>query len=169
MIVLGRITAPFGVRGWVKVQVFGDDPMSWAKMPCWWLSEKEEADDAAWRSRALAECKLHGRGLVARLEGVEDRSGAELLCRQYVGVPRSELPKTESNEFYWADLVGLEVVNSAGDHLGRVAELIRSGAHEVLDVCDEGGTHRLLPFVESVIKAVDLAAGRISVDWGRDW
>ena len=169
MIVLGRITAPFGVRGWLKVQVFGDDPQAWAHMPSWWLSAEEQAADAAWHTRQLAECKPHSKGLVVRFDGVEDRSLAEQLVGLYVGAPREALPKTATNEYYWTDLVGLEVVNLAGERLGRVAELVRAGAHEVLDVRDDGGSKRLLPFVAAVIKEVDLAGSRIQVDWERDW
>ncbi len=169
MIVLGRITAPFGIRGWVKIQFYGDDPQAWAKMPRWWLGAEEQAAATAWQTRQLAECKLHGKGLVARFDGIEDCNAAEKLVGQYIGAPREVLPKTAANEFYWADLVGLEVVNLADERLGRVAELVRAGAHEVLDVRDEDGNQRLLPFVAAVIKEVDLAGRRIQVDWGRDW
>lgn len=169
MIVLGRISAPFGVRGWVKVQVFGDDPQAWARMPCWWLGADEQASDAAWQERQLSECQTHGKGLIVRFVGIEDRSAAERLAGLYVGAPREALPETANNEFYWADLIGLDVVNKAGERLGRVAELVRTGAHEVLDVRDEAGNQRLLPFVAAVIKEVDLVARRIRVDWGRDW
>ncbi len=169
MIVLGRIAAPFGIRGWVKIQVYGDDPLAWAHMPRWWLSEAEQAPDAAWQARHLAECRTHGKGLVARFDGMEDRNAAEQLAGLYVGAPRQALPQTAKNEFYWADLIGLEVTNQADERLGRVVELVRTGAHEVLDVRDEDGVQRLLPFVAAVIKEVDLAGRRIRVDWGRDW
>ncbi|HMM53820.1 MAG TPA: ribosome maturation factor RimM [Candidatus Desulfobacillus sp.] len=169
MIVLGRIAAPFGVRGWVRLQVFGDDPQAWARMPCWWLGEDEQAADAAWQERALAECRPHGKGLIARFADVEDRDAAQRLAGLYVGAPRSALPRTTKNEYYWADLVGLEVVNEAGENLGSVAELLRTGAHEVLDVRDAAGRQRLLPFVAAVVRQVDLAGGRIRVDWERDW
>ncbi len=169
MIVLGRIAAPFGVRGWVRLQVFGDDPQAWARMPCWWLGEDEQAADAAWQERALAECRSHGKGLIARFADVEDRDAAQRLAGLYVGAPRSALPRTAKNEYYWADLVGLEVVNEAGENLGSVAELLRTGAHEVLDVRDAAGRRRLLPFVAAVVRQVDPAGGRIRVDWERDW
>lgn len=169
MIVLGRISAPYGIRGWVKIQVFGDDPLACANMPCWWLSAQETAADSAWQARQLAECKLHDKSLVARFEGIEDRSAAEQLSRLYVGVPREALPKTAKDEYYWVDLIGLDVVNQAGERLGRIAELVRSGAHEVLDVRDEDGSRRLLPFVASVIKKVDLAGRQVRVDWEREW
>lgn len=138
-------------------------------MPCWWLSADEGAADPDWLARALAECKLQGKGLIARFDGVGDRDAAEKLAGHYVGVPREQWPETAESEFYWSDLVGLEVVNLSGERLGRVAGLLRTGAHEVLDVRDADGSRRLLPFVAAVIKEVDLAGRRIRVDWGRDW
>ncbi|MBX3647191.1 MAG: ribosome maturation factor RimM [Rhodocyclaceae bacterium] len=169
MIVLGRITAPFGVRGWIKIQTYGDDPQALAKMPRWWLAPEEQATEAAWQPKLLAECKPHGKGLVARFAEIEDCNAAEKMIGLYIGAPREALPKTDKNEFYWADLVGLEVDNLAGERLGRVAELVRAGAHEVLDVRDESGNQRLLPFVAAVVKEVDLVGRRIQVDWERDW
>lgn len=168
MIVLGRITAPFGIRGWVKIHPFGDDPDSWAHMPRWWLGTDESAGDDAWQARELKGCTPHGKGLVACFEGVDNRSAAERLTGLYVGAPRGFLPKTAKDEFYWADLIGLDVVNLAQEPLGKVADLLSSGAHEVLRVRD-GEEERLLPFVAAVVKEVDLAGRKIRVDWARDW
>jgi len=168
MIVLGRIVAPFGIRGWVKIHPFGDDPASWVDMPRWWLAADDRADDDAWQARELEECAPHGKGLVARFEGVDTRAAAESLAGQYVGAPRECLPGTARGEYYWADLVGLEVVNLAHERLGIVADLLSSGAHEVLCVRDDEH-ERLLPFVEAVVKEVDLARRRIRVDWELDW
>jgi len=169
MVILGRVSAPYGVRGWVNVRIFGDDPQAWTKMPCCWLCEQETADDTAWQARRIAECRTHGNDLVVRFEGIEDRDQAALLSGCYVGAPREALPETADNEYYWADLIGLEVMNQSGEKLGRVAELIRSGAHEVLDVREENGQRRLLPFVAAVIKQVDLDGQRIQVEWESDW
>lgn len=163
MIVLGRITAPFGVHGWLKVHPFGDDPESWMRMPRWWLGR-----DESWQAYALKDCTPHGKGLVARIEGIDDRSAAEKLSGMFVGAPREALPKTAKDEFYWADLVGLEVVNLADEQLGRVADLLTGGAHDVLCVRD-GDNERLLPFVATVVKKVDLAGRKIRVDWASDW
>jgi 16S rRNA processing protein RimM len=86
MIVLGRISAPFGVRGWVKVQVFGDDPQAWAEMPNWWLAPGKQAEERRGRRVPLNECKAHGKGLIARFEGLEDRNAARnpdrAVCRR---------------------------------------------------------------------------------------
>ena len=79
------------------------------------------------------------------------------------------LPKTEEDEFYWVDLVGLDVINTAGERLGKVAGLIETGANAVLRVVGDDGVERLLPFVSAVVQAVEREAGRIRVEWGSDW
>jgi 16S rRNA processing protein RimM len=168
MIVLGRIVAPFGVNGWLRVHPFGDDPEAWRKMPQWWLSADVDAPDASWTTRGLEALKLHGDGVVAKLAGIDTRDAAEALGSCFFGAPREALPAPAQEEYYWADLVGLEVVNEQGLALGRVKSLIETGANEVLVVAD-GDRERLLPFVEQVVKAVDVAGGLIRVDWDADW
>jgi 16S rRNA processing protein RimM len=166
MIVLGRIVAPFGVRGSVRIHPFGDDPASWRKMSCWWLGS--DPDSADWRSLELVDLKPHGDGWVAGFAGISDRAGAESLKGLYVGAPREDLPKPDEGEYYWADLIGLAVVSEQGEALGRVASLIETGANDVLVVRD-GERERLLPFIDQVVKRVDKAAGCIHVAWGSDW
>ncbi|MDD5296823.1 MAG: ribosome maturation factor RimM [Rhodocyclaceae bacterium] len=167
MVVLGRITGAFGIRGWVRVHPFGDDPESWGKMASWWLSR--DADGGDWEGRELLEAKWHGDGLVAHLKGIEDRTAAEALRGCYVGAPREALPESEEGEYYWADLVGLAVVNLAGESLGNVVEVIQGVAHDVLRLKDDAGVERMLPFVDAVVKEVDTEAGRVRVEWGVDW
>lgn len=164
LIVLGRIVAPFGVRGWVKVHPFGDDPAAWRKMAHWWLGVDPEG--AAWQSYELSGLRQHGKGLVAKLAGVDDRAGAEAIDGRYIAAPREALPEAGENEYYWADLIGLEVVNEQGERLGKVASLIETGANDVLVVRD-GEAERLLPFVGEVVKAV--GGGRVLVAWQKDW
>lgn len=168
MIVLGRIVAPFGVRGWLKIRPFGDDPEAWRAMPKWWLSANDKAGDSEWRAFALDSVKLHSDGVVAKLVGVDDRNGSEALDGFFIGAPRDALPQPDSNEFYWADLIGLQVVNLQDQSLGRVGSLIETGANEVL-VVEDGDRQRLLPFVGHVIKAVDVPGGTIRADWDCDW
>ena len=167
MVVLGRITAPYGVQGWVRLHPFGDDPDRWREIERWWLG-CEENDFSAWRAYPLQDLRLHGKTWVVKLVGVDDRNGAEQMVGQFVGAPRSALPATEQDEFYWADLVGLNVVNEKQERLGRVVEMIESGAHAVMVVVD-GEIKRLLPFVGHVVKDVDVAAGMMRVDWELDW
>jgi 16S rRNA processing protein RimM len=170
MIVLGRIVAPYGLQGWVKVHPFGDGWEAWPGMARWWLADKTEG--ANWREVKLVDAKVHGPGLIAKFDGFADRSAAEALEGFYIAAPRELLPKTADGEYYWGDLVGLKVENVQGVPFGSVVELLETGANTVLVVCDGDGElkcERLLPFVAQVVKQVDTVAGRIVVDWDRDW
>jgi 16S rRNA processing protein RimM len=172
MIVLGRIVAPFGVNGWLKIHPFGDDPLAWRKMPQWWMAREAECADADWQPLTLRGCRAHGKGLVASFEEVPDRTAAEAVEGFYLGAPREALPNTGADEFYWHDLVGLAVENEAGEALGTVSGLLSTGVHDVLQVQEgegESAQERLIPFVAAYVLDVDLAARRIRVAWERDW
>lgn len=169
MIVLGRISGAFGVQGWIKLHAFGDDPLSWRSMPTWWLSADDGAPASQWQAFALRACRAHGKGIVAALDEVGDRDAAQALAGHYVGAPRAALPKPAENEYYWADLIGLEVRNARDEALGTVSGLISTGAHDVLQLRDESGEERLIPFVAAYVLDVDQAARLIRVDWNRDW
>ena len=168
MIVMGRIVAPFGVQGWVKIHPFSDDPLSWKRMPQWWLNPDDNAPDATWQARALRGCRQHGKGLVAAFEGITDRTAAETLQGHYIAAPREAMPATARDEYYWADLIGLQVFNTEGETLGTVTTLLSAGAHDVLEVSDGTLTH-LIPFVPAYVPEVDPGAGRIQVLWQKDW
>ncbi len=165
IIVLGRLADPYGMQGWLRLYPFADDPLAWGKMPVWWIG----TEGGPWHEYDLKALKVHGEGLVVLLEGVADRTVAEAMKGLLVGAPRAALPKTEEGEFYWADLVGLDVINTAGERLGQVAGLIETGANAVLRVVGDDGVERLLPFVSAVVQTVEREAGRIRVEWGSDW
>lgn len=165
IVVLGRLADPYGIRGWLRLHPFGDDPLAWAEMPVWWIGR----EGGPWREVGLKGLKAHGDGIVVLLDEVPDRTAAEALKGTLVGVPREMLPPPADDEFYWGDLVGLVVVNEADETLGTVAGLIETGANDVLRVVAEDGTERLLPFVEAVVLTVEKEAGRIRVAWGSDW
>lgn len=165
IVVLGKLADPYGVRGWIRLHAFGDDPLDWGEMPIWWLS----ADGRNWREVELDGLRAHGDGLVVLFAGVADRNGAEALKGSLVGAPADALPATGEDEYYWADLIGLEVVNATGESLGKVESLLETGANDVLQVLAGDGVRRLLPFVASVVLAVDKQAGLIRVEWGSDW
>lgn len=172
MIVLGRIVAPFGVQGWVKVHPFGDDPAAWKKMPQWWLAEHDDAPPSQWKPVTLSGFRLHGKGLVAAFREVPDRNAAEAVDGFFIGAPREALPETADDEYYWGDLVGMSVVNEAGTALGSVASLISTGAHDVLQVREGEGhdaVERLIPFVAAYVLDVSLDARQVRVAWEKDW
>ena len=162
MVVMGRVSAPFGVKGWIKVQPFTAAPANLLSYTVWWLGR-----DDAWLKYAVSNVQVHGRSVVAQLEGCEDREAAARLRDVQVAIPRDALQRTDTNEFYWADLIGLKVVNNAAQHLGQVVGILETGANDVLVV--EGERERLIPFIADVIQQVDLAHGVITVDWGADY
>jgi 16S rRNA processing protein RimM len=168
MIVLGRIAAPFGVKGWFSIQPFGDDPLSWRKMPHWWIAPSGDVPDSAWTQYVLCGCRMHGKGLIARLEGIVDREAAQTLAGWYIAALREALPDAGEGEYYWGDLVGMTVQNAAGETLGEVTGLISTGVHDVLQVRD-GDVERLIPFVAAYVGEVDLACRTIRAAWQKDW
>ncbi len=161
---MGRVSAPFGVKGWIKIQPFTaaiDGLMAYDK---WWLG-----CDGDWHEHAVDRAQAQGRALVAKLKACDDREVAVLFKGRQVAVPREALPKAAANEFYWADLIGLRVINDEARDLGEVTRILETGANEVLVVQGEGGQERLIPFIADAIRTVDLAAGVIRVDWGADY
>ncbi len=159
---LGRIVGLFGVRGWVKVFSYTEPREAILDYANWLIG-----NDSEWSARAVAEGKRHGKSVVARLEGVEDRDTAAGLLGRDIAVSRNDLPEPGGNEYYWADLVGMEVLHRDERLLGRVTGMLETGAHDVM--CVNGDGERLIPFVMGeVVLDVDVDAGKISVDWEWD-
>ncbi len=174
MVVLGRLAAPFGVQGWFRLHAFGDDPLSWRVIERWRVSPDADAPAERWTTLRLAGFKLQNTGPVVKFEGCDDRSAAEKLVGLYVAVPRHEMPDTDKDEYYWGDLIGLTVVNTSGECLGRIDRLLETGADDVLVVTDiSGGTdkpvERLIPFVSAVVKDVDRENAVVRVEWDAQW
>jgi len=164
---LGRVGAPFGLLGWVHVTSYTEPPEALLEYPEWAL--RPEGGER--KRRRLAEGQLQGERLVVRFEGVEDRDAAALLTGSWVEIERQALPPTGDREYYRADLIGLEVENLEGIALGRVAYFIDAPAGAVMVV--EDGKASDAPTREAHwvladpahLRRVDLAAGRILVDW----
>jgi 16S rRNA processing protein RimM len=162
-VVLGRVSGLFGVTGWVKVFSYADPRDAILDYPAWLISINGE-----WCRYELVEGRRHGKTIIARLRGVDDRDSASALVNATIGVKRSALPEAEAGRYYWSDLEGLSVEDSAGKPLGAVAYLLETGANDVL-VVRQDEREILIPFVTGeVVKGVDLAKGVISVDWEAD-
>lgn len=159
---MGRVGAPFGVRGWLKVQPFSATAGALLDYATWWLARQGRGVPVAYR---CIEGREHGASLVAKLEGVENREEAAALRGAEVLVARSALPDAKDDEVYWSDLVGCAVVNLKGEMLGTVTGLQDFGAHPILFVARADGGERLIPFVPAFVQGVDLEAKRIEVDW----
>jgi len=157
MLVLGRISGVFGVRGWVRIFSETEPRDNILNYSPWYLGASRTA-------RKVAAGRLHGKSLVARVEGCDDRDCAADLVGQVIAVRRDQLPPPRVDEFYWADLEGLNVETLDGVLLGRVGRLFATAANDVLVI--EGERERLVPFVwAQVVKDVDFERGRMLVDW----
>jgi 16S rRNA processing protein RimM len=157
-IVVGRIAGVFGIRGWLRVFSYTDPPDNILRYGPWSIG------DATAKDYRVTDGSVHGRGIIAHLEGVDDREVARRLIGATIAVPRTRFGAAAPNEYYWSDLIGLRVVNQDGTPLGEVEDLLETGANDVLVV--RGTRRRLLPFVAgTVVRSVDLDAGLIAVDW----
>jgi 16S rRNA processing protein RimM len=160
---VGRISGLYGVRGWVKVYSHTEPRDNILEYSPWYLKIQGK-----WLPVEPVEGRLHGKGVVVRLDGCTDRDAAARLVGTDIAVHRDQLPETEEGEYYWNDLIGLRVVNTGGVELGQVDNLLETGANDVLVV--KGDRERLIPYTpgEAVVK-VDLEAGLLTVEWDPDF
>ena len=164
MVIMGRVAAAHGIQGWVKVQPFTEYLDSLLDYKAWWIGHEH----GPWREVEVKQCEAHNKTLAAQLPDCPDRNAAEKLKGLLVAVPRSSLPRQDADEYYWSDLIGLAVVNEVGVSFGTVANLLETGANDVLCVQGDSG-EILIPFVASAIKQVDLKNRIIHVDWALDY
>jgi len=169
---VGAVIDAYGLKGWVKVAPHAQGGSALLSGKRWWLVKGREH-----RSSVRLAAKVHGDSVVGQIAGVADRDAALLLRGSRIYVSRAEFPAPAADEYYWVDLMGLDVVNETGIELGHVADLIDNGAQSVLRIeypsMDKDGKpatgERLIPFVGVFVKTVDLAAKRIVVDWEADY
>ncbi|MED5618621.1 ribosome maturation factor RimM [Ideonella sp. BN130291] len=176
---VGRIADAWGVKGWIKVQPFSNEPQALLAARHWLLKPADgpgavrpvTAAKPLPHELKITAARRHGDAVVASAEGVQDRSAAESLRGARVFVSRATFPPAETDEYYWVDLIGLAVVNRQGEPLGTVADLIDTGPHTVLRAVKEGDppSEHLIPFVAAYVDDVNMAQRRITVDWGLDY
>jgi 16S rRNA processing protein RimM len=189
---IGRITDAWGIKGWFKVLPHSASPEALFSSKRWFLlppdrpmkpqratdSTTSKAEPLAWKEPLLLcikEAKDHSDTVVACAQGVDDRNAAESLRGARIFVPRSSFPTAADGEYYWVDLIGLQVVNREGVELGQVRDLMSTGPQTVLVIEAapeaEGGkpVERMIPFVANFVDDVDLPGKRITVDWQPDY
>ena len=171
---VGRIADAWGIKGWFKVLPHSADPEALFSSKLWFLlpAERGAKTFSGVARLAILEAKDHSGIVVASAHGVVDRNAAEALRGARIYISRANFPTAEQDEYYWVDLIGLDVVNREGIGLGTVSELLSTGAQTVLviDYLEEGKTvQRMVPFVAHYVDGVDLASRRIAVDWQPDY
>jgi len=160
---LGRISGVYGVKGWCRVFSYTQPREGILHYSPWTLKAGDKL-----LACPLTDGRKQGKGIVVKLEGCDDRDAALALMDYEISVPREQLPETQEDEYYWADLVGLQVLNEQEEDLGKVASVFATGANDVLVV--QGEQERLIPFVQpDVINSIDLKTGIIRVDWDSDF
>jgi 16S rRNA processing protein RimM len=164
---MGRVAGPYGVGGWLRIEPWSEDPETLLRHAAWLIRPRDGS--SPWREVEVVQARRHGAGLVAAFAGITTRDAAGALHGCEIGLPRGALDAPGPDQYYWADLEGMAVVNRAGTGLGRVTGVAASGAHAILRVADAAGGERLIPFVSAYVDRVDADAGRIEVDWQPDY
>lgn len=165
-IILGKFGAPYGIKGWLKVTSYTDDPEGIFSYRPWLIN-----NNGNWQSIEIADWRRHNKSLIVKLSEVENREQAQAITHVEIAVAEDALPELEGDNYYWKDLMGMNVVNEAGYDMGQVTDLMETGANDVLVVKANrqdafGQKERLLPFLmEDVIKNIDKEAKQILVDW----
>lgn len=162
-VVVGRILGPWGVHGWVRVYSWAEPAEGLFDYQPWLIGQQQ-------RPLEVLEWRRVGPRLVARLPAIDTPERAAELSEQLISVDRRLLPPAEPGSYYWHDLIGLEVVNLEQHRLGCIARMIQTGANDVMEINGGERCPVLIPFVQpDVVRAVDLEAGRVTVDWPEDW
>ena len=165
---LGRISTVFGVRGWLKVHSQTEPRENILSYPKWWLKKGKD-----WQQVEVLEGRPHGKTLIAKLAGVDDRDQAQSWVGATIAVERSQLPETKEDEHYWSDLIGMQVETKDGQVLGKVVSLMETGSNDVLVVRDAAKGAKsecLIPWLlDDVILKVDDEQKSIQVDWDPDF
>ncbi|WP_036306327.1 ribosome maturation factor RimM [Methyloglobulus morosus] len=163
LIQVGKISGVFGVKGWVKVFSYTeprDNILNYKK----WLLKK---GDQTLLVKPI-DGQIQGKGVIAQIDGITDRDEAVALMGWDVHIRHEDLPAPEEGEYYWTDLIGLDVENLEGFQLGKVDSLIETGANDVLVV--KGERELAVPFLQGqTVKSIDLATGKMIVDWDADF
>lgn len=167
---LGSIGAVYGVKGWLKVTSYTDNPEDIFVYNPWTIGKGN-----LWQTIKIVEWRRHNKGLIVKFEGLDVREKAQLLTGLDIIVKPEQLPKLEQGEYYWRDLVGLQVINHTGYDMGTVKSLMETGSNDVLVVQAKANdafamTERLIPFLEEqVVQSIDLGNKVIRVNWDADF
>lgn len=182
---MGRVVAPYGVYGWLKIVPDTEAIDGLFDYDTWWLGKGSD-----WREMVVEAAKIHNDVIVVKLEGINDRDAAFACKGKHIGVPREALPELEGDEYYWSDLIGLHVKNTQGVDFGQITDVLETGANDVLvvkpdspglnqakaavekrsaEAKNEKLQEKLVPFIASVVLEVDLKEKTMLVDWDEDF
>jgi 16S rRNA processing protein RimM len=160
LVLVGKVSGIFGTRGWLKLFSYTRPRSNLLAYPKLLLGPKHI-------EHKISDSKEHGNRLIALFVGISDRDQAANLVELEIFIERQALRQVNQGEYYWADLIGLEVLNREGVNLGRIAKMHETGANDVMEL--DSKPARLIPFVmHTYVEQVDLEAGKVLVDWHAD-
>lgn len=158
-IVVGKIGATYGIKGWLKILSYTERFANILDYNPWYIENENH-----WRIFEVQDGHEHGKGIVAKLSGLNNPEEARLLSGKKIAILRSQLPKLAKDEYYWSDLKGLTVINQHGETLGKVSYLIATGSNDVLVV--KGDREHAIPYsLGKVVTEIDLVKGEMHVNW----
>ena len=158
---IGEIKAAYGVKGWVKVFSYTQPIEQIFSYKCWLIGKNADPYE-------IVDCNQRSNsGLIAKIEGIDDRTAALTMAGKSITIHQSELAEL-GEEYYWSQIIGLNVFNSKGEFFGRVSQMIETGANDVMVVLTDDN-EQLIPYAESIVEIVDLESGRIVVEWEKDY
>jgi 16S rRNA processing protein RimM len=158
-VIVGKIGTTYGIKGWLKIHAFSSSVTNMLDYVPWYLEENK-----TWKAIKISEAKTHGKGIIAHIDGFDSPEKARLLTGKNIAVKRSQLAPLKKNEYYWADLEGLTVINQHGETLGKIIYLMETGSNDVLVI--KGEKEHAIPFLlDEVIVSVDLDKKEMRVNW----
>jgi len=169
--VAGKLVSAYGIKGWVKIHSYTDPVENIFRFNPWYLINTEGSQKVT--AVEIDDYRAHGKGLVAHIKNVNDRDAAALMCQQLVTVDMGDFPKLPAGEYYWRELIGLDVFSQFEGSdpvlLGKITSMMETGANDVMVVSPCDGSidkrERLLPFVDMYIIEVVIPEGRMLVSW----
>jgi 16S rRNA processing protein RimM len=162
LVIIGKIISAYGIKGWVKIRPFTETAKNFIHYKTQFLSRNQKD----WNRVEIKEIKIQGQDVIADI-GLIDRDQSNLHKGYFLAIERNQLPQLPEDEFYWDDLIGLNVIDVDQLDLGKVVGLIETGANDVLVV--SGDRERLIPYIPQVIKKVDTHNQLIEVDWDKEF
>ncbi len=165
---IGQLKKPYGIKGWLWVFSDTDDHAAIFDIKQWWMKSAigmKPLTVKAWREQ--------GTGLVAQFEQVPDRNIAETMNGVTIWVAQDVLPEPKEDEYYWSDLIGIQVMNEQDEYLGDITEMFETGAHDIMRVAATSDSldseERLIPWHKQTVMQVDMSSKKVVVAWPSDY
>ena len=170
-ILLGEISGVSGLKGWVKVFSHTSPRLQITEYKQWFLQKKGEDQ---WQTVKLKGGKVQGKNIIALVEGVQYRDQAEALVGSTIAVSSDQLEKLSEGEYYWKDLIGLNVENTEGVQLGKIDWIFNTGSNDVITVkgkdAEGENTEHLVPYIiDDYVVSVSLEDSLMVVNWDPDF